>query len=82
MREQKQIDKKLVLTVNTAETDMNPGDPQLIAEAVEDAGNLTTLSGYAEARACRSQRMTKDAEQFKTHAKMMRTKRWQDKCLT
>ena len=53
---------------------MNPGVVQPMAGAVQDVGNPTTLSRYAEARACKCQRMIRNLEHFTIHAMMMRTK--------
>ena len=60
---------------------MNPRGAPPKAGAVQDAANPATLSEYAEGRAGRYQRITKDAEQLMTHAKMMKTKSWQYKHL-
>ena len=56
---------------------MSPSGTQSMSGAGQGVGISTTVSGYAETRPCRCQRMTIDAEQFMTYAKMMRTDRWQ-----
>ena len=43
---------------------------------VQDAGNQDFASEYAKVRADRGQKITIAAEQFVTHAKMMRIERW------
>ena len=45
-----------------------------MAGAVQDMGNSTALSGCAGVRAGSCQRMTKDADQFITYAKMFKGK--------
>ena len=62
-------------------THIIPRGVQSVAEAAQDAKNLTTLSRYTGARVDRCQRMTKDTEQFTTHTNMMRTERWQHRSL-
>ena len=53
-----------------------------IAEAIQKVGKSTTLSGYRGGRAGRWQKMTKDAEQFTPHGKIIRIKRWKHKSVT
>ena len=71
----KQAEEKYIFTLNSVEAHISPRGLYPMVGTVQDVGNSTTLGGCAGAREGRCQRMTKDAEQFTTHAKMMRTKK-------
>ena len=79
--EPKQAEEKLVLIANAVRAHMSHCNSKHILRALQGAENRTTASEYAEARADRCQKRTKDAEKFMPHAKMMRTTRWQDRNL-
>ena len=77
-----QTERKHGSIATSAKRLMNHRGTQPMARVVECVGKLMTSSEYVEARAGMCQTMTKDTNQFMTHAKKMRKKRWQHKSLT
>ena len=79
--EKKQVEEKLAISAHNARAHIGNGDTQH-GKSCSRCGKLNHLEqSKVRTDRCQKKKMTKDTEHCMTHAKIMRTKRWQHRNL-